>query len=326
MPTRTRGRKRRRSTENEKDSNPNHNKKQKTESNASNPAQLVELSEYFCCVCKELSCLRILQCPNGCIICENCYPRITPCKCPLCRETMNKNKPIRCRIAERTLALRVVQCKYDGCNQEVMFGKLQEHVTNECKYKPIDCKYKVLGCDWKGLRHNQKQHESRCKCDQNDSLTIVQSLTDKLKYYQKFCNDSAEIHTTSLHVPSEQEFTVDGDDFYVEGYEFKVRVKSEKTRAKKNQEIYQISTQIVFLEDHAQFMEGETIVLELGIVIEPYGSGLFNFVNESKAEISATTRTETEWSTFTPQLSKSEYRSVFKGGFNLKVFCFVPDL
>eukprot|EP01084_Bolivina_argentea_P203102 346924_1 len=313
MSTRTRNRKRARSPDNNNTNN--KKKKQKT------GYELIELAEYFCCVCKELSYDKIFQCPNGCIICPTCYDNLIPCKCPLCRVQMSKNKPIRCRIAERTLSLRVVKCRFNKCNKEIIFSNLNEHENNDCQYKPVKCKFSILGCNWEGLRRKQEEHELQCKCDQNESLKIVKELSEKLERYQKFCRKCTNLHCDSIWISTDDVFDTRGEEFYFEGYEYKIHVKSEKKRIRRNQEIYEIFTKIVFAEEIDQLDDNEIAEVDLGIIIEPHGNGESKFIKESKVAISKE-NIESEWTSFEQQLSTDEYSTIFRGGFDMKVFCF----
>lgn len=323
----TRGRKRHRVssdyTENDNNSN-NKNKRQKR-----NNTQLIDLSEYFCCVCKELSTDKILQCPNGCVICGKCYPQINPCICPLCRVTMSKNKPIRCRIAEKTLSLRLVKCRFDGCNKEILYSLLKEHEENECKYKPINCKYNILGCNWKGLRFDQLQHEKKCNINKNNVLKIVDDYMKKLECYKKFCKQCTNIHCDSFTISSNDIFEISGDEFYYEGYEYKIKIKSELKHLNRNQEIYQISMKLCFAEDIDQLDDGETIDVDIGCIIEPYGINQqyqsIHLMKEMQIVISQH-QSESEWIKFKQQLTQNQYQSLFRGGFDVKIFCFSEDI
>eukprot|EP00483_Globobulimina_turgida_P005191 UN05201 len=149
---------------------------------------------------------------------------------------MNRNKPIRCRIAERTLGLRLVKCRFESCRKEILFSKLKQHEMEECEYKPVDCKYSILGCKWKGLRQNQEKHELHCELDQNKSLEIAQELSDKLEKYKKFCKQCTSLHCDSIWVPTGEEFNECGEEFFFEGFEYKVHIKSEKKKIRRNQE------------------------------------------------------------------------------------------
>eukprot|EP00483_Globobulimina_turgida_P008880 UN08898 len=144
---------------------------------------------------------------------------------------------------------------------------------DECEYRPVDCKFSILGCKWKGLRQNQQQHELQCKLDQNKSLEIVQELSDKLEKYKKFCKQCTNLHCDSIWVSSEEEFDESGEEFFFEGYEYKLHIKSEKKKIRRNQEIYEIYSKIVFVEDVDQLDDGETFDVKIGIVIEPPGIG-----------------------------------------------------
>eukprot|EP00483_Globobulimina_turgida_P012686 UN12709 len=131
MQTRSMTRKRKRSpnptannnanSNNQNDSNSNEppTKKQKTSSNNNetknvnhnntNSLQVIQLSAYYCCVCKELTSDKIFQCLNGHLICNECYSQLQPCKCPTCRIQMDKLNPIRNRMAEDTLSFRIAK-------------------------------------------------------------------------------------------------------------------------------------------------------------------------------------------------------------------------
>ena len=179
MSTRSRSRKRKRSnSNNEADSD--------LMESASKRLKLIDLSEYHCCVCSELPNDKVYQCPNGCVICSTCYPQLSPCHCPLCRVHMNRHQPIRCRMAEKTLSLRMVSCRYDGCGKSVLFANLKDHEINECDYKPIQCKFHLLGCQWEGVRRDLPKHESKCgkTITADESLRIAQELTRSLSAYQ----------------------------------------------------------------------------------------------------------------------------------------------
>jgi len=332
----TRGRKRHRvsldNSENDSNSN-NKNKKQKTNNAVNNNnnkrLQLIALSEYFCCVCKDLSCGKIFQCPNGCVICEGCYPKINPCHCPLCRTVMSKHKPIRCRMAEKTLSLRLVTCRFDGCNKEILFGKLKYHESNDCQFKPIHCKFNVLGCKWTGLRQNQLEHEKKCKINQDNVLKIVNKYIEKVECYKKFCKQCTNTHCDSVWISSNDIFEIAGDDFYYEGYEYKMKIKSELKHLRRNQEIYQVSLKLVFAEDTDQLDDGETIDIDLGVIIEPHGvnenSEPINLMKQIQIIVNRN-RTESEWIKFDQEFTQNQYRSLFRGGFDMKIFCFSEDI
>ena len=114
--------------------------------NAMKKLKLIDLGEYKCCICSRLPLDKVFQCPTGCIICPACYPKLDPCRCPQCRVPMNKNNPIRCRMAEslvlyrsfvcddimldtlyqsETLSLRLVTCRNDQCGKSMEFEKLK---------------------------------------------------------------------------------------------------------------------------------------------------------------------------------------------------------
>ena len=339
MTTRTKGRKRRRSHDNDQDFNNKNKKRQRIES-----LQLIELSEYFCCICSELSSGKILQCPNGCLICETwyvfiaiytfhsftpcviSYPKICPMKCPLCRVGMSKTKPIRCRIAEKALASRLVTCRHEGCGEEVTFAKLQHHEQKECKYLPIDCKFKLLGCSWNGLKQDQREHELQCECDQDESLKIVREMDDQLKIYQKFCNLCTNLSSSTVEPLNrnnnsssfEDEFLEETDDFYYEGYEYIIRIKSEKKRVRRKN-VYQIKAKIVFAEDVAQIPSTESDPVHIGLIIS----------SKLLQELSFTltpSNTQSEWFVFDKELNCEEYVRLYREGFDVKIFCFGEDI
>lgn len=319
MTTRTKGRKRRRSQDNDDALNNKNKKRQKTEAQ-----QLMELSEYFCCICKELSVGKIFQCSSGCLMCDGCYPLISmPMRCPLCRVPMSKTKPIRCRIAERALALRTVSCRHDGCNKEVTFGNLLQH-ENECEYMPMDCKYKILGCQWKGLKQNLEEHESKCECDQNQSLQIVQQISDKLKMYQKFCSLSTNLSSSNIEpMRSENnEFDETTDEFFYEGYEYIVRLKSEKKRVRRSN-VYTIKAKIEFAEDIEQIATSDSDQVSVGIIIDQ--RGICNLIKELSFTLTPTT-IQSQWFSFDNELTNEQYTQLYRGGFAVKIFCFGEDI
>merc|ERR1712130_431750 len=278
----------------------------------------------------ELSSGQILQCPNGCLICEECYPQIIPCKCPLCRCAMNKTKPIRCRIAERALSLRLVTCRHDGCSKEVLFSKLNDHEMNECQYKPINCKFSILGCEWKGLRHDQQEHEAQCEVDQDESLAIVQEINDTLSTYKSFCSRCTSLHSDTFSgvasSESEEEFDEESDPFYFEGFEYKIRIKSERKQQRiRRNDTFQIKAQIAFDEDEEQLDDGESIQVNVGIIMQSHAMKKSEFIKEFKFTMTQNT-TSSEWLNFETEFKKEEYKKIFRGGFDLKIFCFGEDL
>mmetsp|Transcript_1479 Transcript_1479/g.2353 ORF Transcript_1479/g.2353 Transcript_1479/m.2353 type:complete len:344 (-) Transcript_1479:60-1091(-) len=335
-----RGRKRYRASDNNENIQNNKNKKQRTNQTDKNNQdgdgdvdsnckkthrlQLVDLSEYNCCVCKDLSAGKILQCPNGCVICDGCYPRIQPCKCPICRTAMSRNVPIRCRLAEKTLALRLVTCKFDGCGKEIAFGQMKQHELDECEFKPIHCKYAELGCEWQGLRRNLAKHVSKCRIDQNAVLQRVQEYMTQLKLYREFIKNCKKIHQHSCGVSGQEAFEWETEEMFVDGYEHILKVKS--TKAEDDSDAYQVCIQLCFAEDVDQLARDETIDLDLGVVIEPRGEdrATLNFMKEIKVSLSAN-KAHSDWIPLQPQLSTSRYQRVFRGGFDVKLFEFTED-
>ena len=215
------------------------------------------------------------------------------------------------------MALRTVQCRHDGCSKKLNFGNLQQHETEECEYLPIDCKYKILGCSWKGLRQNQEEHEFKCEIDQDDSLEIVQEISDQLTVYQKFCNLCTNINTSPFD-PSEHDTTSfeeelkhESDEFFYDGYEYTIRIKSEKRKVRRNS-MYQLKAQIVFADEPTQIAFADHDHVKVGIMIEQRGCLQFKLIKEMDFHLS-TSVTESEWFTFDTELNEEEYVRLHSG-------------
>lgn len=287
--------------------------------------KLIDLKEYHCCVCSELPNDKVYQCPNGCVICSICYPQLSPCQCPLCRVHMNRHQPIRCRMAEKTLSLRMVCCRFEGCGKSVLFANLKDHEANECDYKPIECKFHLLGCQWKGLRRDLPKHESKCgkTFDAEKVLPIVQSLNQCNMSYRRFCKECHSICSEAVRVQSSGEFEVTAaEELMLCGYDFTIAVKSVMRRGnRRNQETYELQVKVAFDEDPAVLTSTETEEINIGVMVAPQGDSTCHFIMEMKCTIRRS-QLDSGWKSFEKILKKDEYTRAFRGGFSLKIFDF----
>lgn len=93
-----------------------------------------------CPVCYNVYDGTVYQCSSGHNFCYNCNTQMSIC--PVCRDPLNKQKPIRNLAIEQILgAMNIeVPCKHmsKGCTTKVNFAKFQNH-TSTCKFAPKLC-------------------------------------------------------------------------------------------------------------------------------------------------------------------------------------------
>eukprot|EP01084_Bolivina_argentea_P309110 534637_1 len=130
--------------------NHNHNEFNQPPNKKRKLSPKLDAREYECPVCMELPEGHIIQCQNGHIICTECYYELDNLQCPTCNVKMDKK--IRCIFAEKELALKMVSCDNEQCDEMIQFSHLKDHIDNQCDFTLIDCKYKALGCDWNGYK------------------------------------------------------------------------------------------------------------------------------------------------------------------------------
>ena len=68
------------------------------------------------------------------------------------------NNPSRNRIAEHHLKKMIVVCQEVGCNAQLPYGKMKQHIDDECQAVQVTCPYQRLGCNWTGTRGNVNHH------------------------------------------------------------------------------------------------------------------------------------------------------------------------
>jgi len=318
---RNRGRKRKRTTDNDHETD---NEQWGQLESANKRLKLIDLKEYHCCVCSELPNDKVFQCPNGCVICSTCYPQLIPCHCPLCRVHMNRHQPIRCRMAEKTLSLRMVTCRYEGCGKSVMFSNLKDHEANECDYKPIECKFHLLGCHWKGVRRDLTRHEAKCgkTININECLRIVEKFSKNLGIYKRFCKECHSICSESVHVSTSHEFEVNAvEELMLCGYDFVVALRSKKkTGSRRTKDLYEIAVKLCFDEDPT-VLTGDTEEVNIGVIVDPKGDASYHLVMELKCQISGD-KLDSGWIVFEKQMDREQYKEAFRGGFSIKIFDF----
>lgn len=221
MPVQTRSRAKNLKRNRESIDNDNDESKQeehpKKKRKISSSEQLMDLSEYICCICREFPSNQIYQCCKGCLICSDCYPKILDDKCPLCRTFIDIDDPIRCRFAENSLKKRVVECHHDGCNRKMIYSKLKIHQKHECNKRPAICKFHILGCTWNGIEQDRQTHEANCNLDQNEILSVVQNYKQIIqKHKEKKAENNLLTNMMShMFVQSDEthHFDVDDDEF-----------------------------------------------------------------------------------------------------------------
>ena len=91
-----------------------------------------------------------------------------------------------------------------------------------------------------------------------------------MKFIKSFRNTN--IHSDSIWVPSNEIFEVDGEEFYYEGYEYRMKIKSELKQISRNKDIYEISLKLAFADDADILHHGETVDIDVGVMIEPHGT------------------------------------------------------
>jgi len=324
MPSTKEPRKRRRCRESEDEP--------QTLGNAIKKIKLVDLKEYKCCVCSELPIDTVFQCSNGCIICSLCYPQLNPCQCPLCRVPMDRQRPIRCRMAEKTLSVRMVRCRHDQCGKLMMFSELKEHEANECVFKPMDCKFSALGCGWKGIRRDLSGHELECAKNivADDALEIVRKLTDQLIAFKKFCKKTNFVHSASVcghrvhrARPSGFEVILTGwmmFDGFGDNHEVYLRAQKGR-RVGRAPVIYEVAVKLNLIDETEQSPETEDI--RFGVMIEPLTPthSSFELMMEFNCRIGGE-RLDSDWMPFDRKLSENEYREMFGDGIGFKIFDF----
>jgi len=238
---------------------------------------------------------------------------------------MDRHKPIRCRMAEKTLSLRMVHCRYDGCGKSVLFANLKDHEANECDYKPIQCKFHLLGCQWKGLRRDLTKHESKCgqSFNANECLDIVQQLHQNLISYKRFCKECHSICSEVVHVSNAAEFeVVAAEELMLCGYDFTLSVRSQKiSGTRRTPDVYELQVKVTFDEDESVLTPSETEAINLGVMVAPQGDATCHLVQEIKCSIRRG-NLDSGWRPFEKRLNSDEYRDAFRGGFGIKIFDF----
>ena len=73
----------------------------------------------------------VFSCPNGHLVCSNCKAD----SCPSCRTKMFNNKSM---LAVTALENIEHQCTVEGCDAEVLFGKVKYH-KEKCVRRIINC-------------------------------------------------------------------------------------------------------------------------------------------------------------------------------------------
>ena len=110
------------------------------------------LSQYECPVCWDYIIPPILQCHNGHVLCGDCLAKLSPKRCPNCREDMptkeTRNHPLERMVL--TLGLKF-PCKYKDMGCKVT-SLMTEKVIHEesCPFKPYTCPSPYGECTWSG--------------------------------------------------------------------------------------------------------------------------------------------------------------------------------
>ena len=119
-----------------------------------------------------------LQCKEGHLMCNDCFnnPNFVDKRCCICRISMEN--PSRNRLAEKQVKNMSVICKVEGCNVELPYYKMKQHVDNDCQAVQVQCKYMTLGCNWSGPRRNAANH-SHSGIDYDSLVEKIEELCEE---------------------------------------------------------------------------------------------------------------------------------------------------
>eukprot|EP00474_Spongospora_subterranea_P009481 CRZ09939.1 hypothetical protein [Spongospora subterranea] len=142
----------------------------------------VDEDDLKCVVCLEFPVGKIVQCPNGHLLCDECHDRVIEayqCVCPTCRAKLSRDRPSRNRFAESILATIIVPCTNAGCMERLAFGKVRAHASELCPFRIAHCKFAPLGCDWKDYNSKLKAHQRECTLRQKSAKSILKRVLER---------------------------------------------------------------------------------------------------------------------------------------------------
>jgi len=330
----------------------NHNNSNNDESKQEEPpqkkrkislsTQLMDLSEYICCICMDFPSNQIYQCSKGCLVCSDCHPKIIDSKCPLCRIYIDLDDPIRCRFAEKALAKRVVQCNNDGCDRHMIFSKLKVHEKSQCNKRAAICKFDILGCGWKGIEEDREQHENNCKLDQNETLKVVQNYQNTMQKHES--EKDKQIHFTKMmnemFIEADETFHFDICDgafstiflnLETSKHQFEYIASkcyfefNSKREEKDGEEKYVWSTRLCYQDDEDSAIYERDY--SFAVLVSPYngsesvatGATTGILISRMQERLVAENQSKGEWIAFDNSLPCDAHQQLFENGFKIMI-------
>jgi len=108
-----------------------------------------------CPICLELPDKPVYQCKNGHLICRACYPKVKIC--PVCRENLDSNKPLRNLVAEKFL-------ENMNNNGKTTYKDVLRPRRSSVVAQTLACKNAENGCEIKWKTNGEViQHQKACK-------------------------------------------------------------------------------------------------------------------------------------------------------------------
>jgi len=145
---------------------------------AKRPFTVLSADAFDCAICEEAMISKILQCPAGHSICEDCFHTISSQEgscCPSCQKKY-PSEPIRNLAMEALAAGCEFQCRF-GCSFR---GKPDELINHhkECTLVPKPCP--VPNCPHKCAKTRMKEHlisfhSSNGKATSNATIVVVRT-------------------------------------------------------------------------------------------------------------------------------------------------------
>ncbi|CAF0810447.1 unnamed protein product [Didymodactylos carnosus] len=163
-------------------------KKAKLSNSTENKQRLLEDrlgSILSCCICLDLSNLPMYQCPNGHLMCGNCFSHLLAdgklkdelTTCPNCRCEINKSNCCRNLAVEKAISELPILCEY--CLNTLLRYEIKIHQSQLCTDRPTACDYNLIGCTWNGAYHNLESHLGVCQYPSKAGIELLDTLKEK---------------------------------------------------------------------------------------------------------------------------------------------------
>lgn len=130
----------------------------------------VSVQDFKCPICT-LVVEECYGCPNGHVVCSECYPRLfrntsVTASCPVCRIDIPK-QGVRVPTLERIAAGIPRECRFSECNHIASSLQQMQRHREECAHNPA-LQYECTTCGIRGLTREQAvAHLQQTKCGQS---------------------------------------------------------------------------------------------------------------------------------------------------------------